>query len=86
MSEGARPRIEGNEIRANAKSGIVVRGAGSDPLVQANRIHNGQGDGIWIDEGASPTISGNTITGNSLEPIHVDEGSAPKIDQNIVTA
>jgi len=82
---GASPRIEENEIWANALAGIEIRGAGSDPLVRVNRINDGQGPGIDVLHGASPTIEGNTITGNAFDAIRVDPDANPKIGRNVVS-
>ena len=48
----------------NAYAGIAISGAGTQPLVRANRLHDGGGGGIWIFDSASPRIEDNEVSGN----------------------
>jgi parallel beta-helix repeat protein len=85
VSGGASPRIEVNEIWANAYQGIKISGAGTSPVIIRNIVRDGLDHGIQVLDGASPTIEGNTITGNALDAIRVDEDADPKIGQNVVS-
>jgi parallel beta-helix repeat protein len=91
---GASPRIEENQIWANALAGIDIRGRGTDPLVRANRVHHGQGQGIFVHDGkttgimsggASPRIEGNEIWANRSAGIWISgAGTSPVIVANTV--
>jgi F-box protein 11 len=85
VSGGASPRIEVNEIWANAHEGIKISGAGTSPVIISNIVRDGLDHGIQVLDGASPTIEGNTITGNALDAIRVDEDADPKIGHNVVS-
>ena len=65
MYGGASPRIEGNEIWANAEFGMAISDAGTDPLVRANRVHDGRGPGFLVSDGASPRIEQNEFWANA---------------------
>jgi len=82
VHDGASPRIEENEIWGNAKGGIEICGAGTDPLVRANRI---QESGIFVYYGAAPRIEGNEIWASALIGIAIsDAGSDPLVRANRV--
>ena len=55
MWDGTSPLPEVNEIWASAIAEITISGAGSDPLVRANRVHDGNYRGIRVSDGASPS-------------------------------
>jgi hypothetical protein len=59
--DGTSPLPEVNEIWASAIAEITISGAGSDPLVRANRVHDGNYRGIRVSDGASPRIEENEI-------------------------
>jgi Right handed beta helix region len=77
--EGASPRLEANEISANAEVGLAVSGRGTDPQIVGNRIHDGRSAGVLIAAGASPRFEDNevwahhkfgvTISGIGTQPI-----------------
>jgi parallel beta-helix repeat protein len=67
---GASPRIEENEIWASALIGISISDAGSDPLIWANRVHDGH-EGISAWDGASPRIEENEIWANEEDGISI---------------
>jgi parallel beta-helix repeat protein len=82
---GAFPRIEGNEIWANLAFGMSIVGAGTDPLVRANRVHDGKGPGILVSEGASPRIERNEIRAHADVGIAIlDLGTDPLVRTNRV--
>jgi len=82
---GASPRIEGNEIWANVAFGMSIVGAGTDPLVRANRVHDGKGPGLLVREGASPRIEGNEIWANAGLAIGISgAGTDPLVRANRV--
>jgi len=78
---GASPRIEENEVWASAGKAIEMGGAGTDPLVRANRIHDGEG--ILVGEGACPRIEENEIWANRWSGISIiDAGTDPLVRAN----
>lgn len=85
VCEGASPSIEANDISAQSLAAIVVRGAATDPLIRANRVHDGQSAGFFVIEGASPRIELNEIwacvgAGMLISGAHV----APMVTGNTV--
>ena len=62
VSDGASPLLEDNQIWANA-FGIVISGVRTDPLVRGNRVHDGEGHGIWVYDGADATLGGQRDLG-----------------------
>jgi parallel beta-helix repeat protein len=63
VSEGATPRIVGNEVWDNAKAAIQIEDSGTNPLIRLNRLHDGREAGILIFKGASPRIEQNEVWG-----------------------
>jgi parallel beta-helix repeat protein len=87
---GAKGTIEGNEIAGNELAGIMLAGEGTNPLVRANRIHDGAEDydgyGIYVCAGAAGTIEGNTVFGMFGGGIVVDgPRTSPMVRGNRVT-
>lgn len=80
VSEGAAPRIVQNEVWGNAEAAIRVEGAGTDPLVRGNRLHDGRKVGIDIDGGARPHVEDNEVQGMIDDGIRVSgAGTDPVI-------
>jgi len=63
-------------------SGCIIRDAGGSynrsvyvyqvtPVVTGCQILNGQGNGIYLENGARPQLSGNRVSGNSGYPLNV---------------
>ena len=52
--EAASPRLEGREVSANTKVGLVVGNKGTDPQIVGNLIHDGKSAGVLITDGTSP--------------------------------
>lgn len=87
---GAKGTIEENDIAGNELAGIMLAGEGTNPLVRANRIHDGaenyDGYGIYVCAGAAGTVDGNTVFGMFGGGIVVDgPGTSPMIRGNQVT-
>ena len=90
--EGASPRIEENEILENVREGLLIQGAGTDPLVRANRVYGSGTIGFRELDGASPRTEENRIWGNYLARITMHHGStagiwvwngaSPRIEEN----
>jgi F-box protein 11 len=84
VSDGASPRIEDNEVWGTS-DGITIRDAGTNPIVQANRVHDVHGFGFQVFDGASPRIVDNEIWGNAHTGILVEgRGTDPLIRGNRV--
>ncbi len=62
VEEGAKPTIDENTIRENAKGGVLIQGAA--PLIAHNTIVQNDTWGIRVDLGR-PKISGNNIHDNA---------------------
>jgi parallel beta-helix repeat protein len=85
IRDGAKPRIESNDVWKHRHVGIMVAGAGTDPVVRGNRIHSGDQEGIWIAGGANPSILDNEIWGNALAGLSIETvGTSPSIVGNKV--
>jgi parallel beta-helix repeat protein len=87
---GARGTIEGNEIVGNELAGIMLANEGTDPLVRANRIHDGAENydayGIYVCAGAAGTVEGNVVFDMFGGGIVADgPGTSPVIRGNTVT-
>lgn len=52
-------------------AGIAIHGAGTEPLVRANRIHDCDGAGIAVGSGAAPLIEENEISRSAKSGIRV---------------
>ena len=62
---------------------MMISGAATGPLVQGNRIHDGESAGIFVLHGASPRIEENEVWGNAQSGIVVRfDGTEPTISQN----
>lgn len=61
VEEGAKPTVDGNTVRENAKGGVLIRGAA--PLITHNMIAQNDTWGIRVDLGR-PKITGNNIHDN----------------------
>jgi F-box protein 11 len=82
---GAFPRIEENEISGSARVGIEIGDAGTDPLVRANRVHDGAWLGILVGDGASPRIEENEIWASAGTGISIGgAGTNPLVRANRV--
>lgn len=85
VRDGASPRIEENEVSGNAVAGraFSIHGAGTDPLVRANRIHDSHTSGIYVYAGASPRIEENEIWANASAGIDTrGAGTDPLVRAN----
>jgi parallel beta-helix repeat protein len=82
---GASPQIDENDVWDNAGQGMMIAGAGTDPLVRANRVHDNPSDGIDVRDGATPRIEGNVVRSNGLGGIVVaGAGTDPVVRANRV--
>jgi parallel beta-helix repeat protein len=81
---GASPRIEGNDIWAYVQDGITVRGAGTEPIIRANRVHDSgySAVGIGVRGGASPQIEDNDIWGVTHGIVIKNVGTEPVVRGN----
>jgi F-box protein 11 len=90
---GASPRIEDNDISGPTRflptdfdwgyPNIWLSGAGTNPLVRGNRVHDSFGAGVWVVSGASPTIENNEVWANIGPGIDVTgAGTAPRLEAN----
>ena len=57
--------MEDNEIAANAKSGIMLRGSSDGARLRRNRIRDGRDAGVHALQGAAADLEGNDIFGNA---------------------
>lgn len=79
---------QGNQIRANGSSGIILSEGTTDSLIQGNTIHANSRDGVEVRTAttAENRISRNSITANGRLGINVRDGAQGGIAAPAITS
>ncbi len=85
ITNGATPRIEGNNVEGN-ETGIGVSGRGSNPTVVANTVAGARRNGVLVFNEASGRFQKNTVSGAGGWGVWVDDaGTRPSFTGNHVS-
>ena len=81
VCDNAKGVIEDNVIACNGRAGIAIL-SGGDPLVMANKIHDGMDSGVLVSERGRGRIEENDIFGNRRAGVAILKEGAPLVKRN----
>jgi len=76
-----RLELEGCDISSDGLACVAIHG-GADPKLRRNRIHDGNGSGVFVYEDAQGTLEDNEIFGNALAGVEIKEAGNPTVRRN----
>jgi parallel beta-helix repeat protein len=90
VNEGGKGTLENNDIFANSSivggggfPGVGIAGEGANPTLRNNRIHDGKGGGVLVNNGGKGTLEDNDISANTLSGVEINgEDSDPTLRRN----
>ena len=81
VCDHARGFIEDNDISRNRRAGVAIL-SGADPIVRANKIHEGFDSGVLVSEKGGGRIEDNDIFANTRAGVAILKEGAPIVSQN----
>lgn len=73
--------IEDCDISSMSLAGVAVH-SGATPMVRRNRIHDGQGAGVYVYDDGAGVFEDNDIFGNAFSGVQVSTGGTPTVRRN----
>ncbi|KAL1495643.1 hypothetical protein AB1Y20_016510 [Prymnesium parvum] len=77
----AKGLIEDNVIASNGRAGVAIL-SGGDPIVSANKIHDGLDSGVLVSEKGRGRVEDNDIFGNRRAGVAILKEGAPLVKRN----
>jgi F-box protein 11 len=80
VSQG-RLQLEDCDVTSRGLACVAIRGT-ADPRLHRNRIHDGKGTGVFVEDGGQGVLEENDIFGNALAGVEIKEGGNSALRRN----
>ena len=75
-----------NDVHDNEGAGVLLLGAGCNPLLEKNRLRNNATEGVRVERGAAGRLMRNVIADNGGAGIFCEVGCEPTLGDNFQSA